>query len=142
MRLYSSTAPEWGEASCFRKAWVSRRVAKRRASCWAVRASRPAAAPAGDLRDLQEEHLAGELDGALALAAAGGYLRPYAARAVLLAPQVVDLLLVEVPLLQRVGRIPQAVGLFERLRYPAFFHGPVFTLCSRSHAPKPLPGPE
>src|SRR5215210_1780152 len=72
----------------------------------------PARDPAGDLGDLQKEHFAGELYGALSFAAPGGDLRPYATRAVFLAPQMVDLLLVEVPLLQRVGRIPQAVGLF------------------------------
>src|SRR5215212_9864207 len=93
-------------------------------------------AVAGDLGDLQKEHLAGELYGALALAAPRGDLRPYTARAVFLAPQVVDLLLIKVPLLQRVGRIPQAVSLLERLRYPTFSHEPVFTLYSRSHAPK------
>src|ERR687889_310293 len=98
-------------------------------------------AVAGDLGDLQKEHLAGELYGALALAAPGGDLRPYTARAVFLAPQMVDLLLVEVSLLQRVGRIPQAVSLLERLRYPTFSHEPVFTLYSRSHAPKTPCGP-
>src|SRR5687767_8069390 len=92
-------------------------------------------AVAGDLGDLQKEHLAGELNGALALAAPGRDLRPYTARAVFLAPQVVDLLLVEVSLLQRVSRIPQAVSLLERLRYPTFSHEPVLTLYSRSHAP-------
>jgi hypothetical protein len=49
---------------------------------------------------------------------------------------MVDLLLVEVSLLQRVGRIPQAVSLLERLRYPTFSHESVLTLYSRSHAPK------
>src|SRR5215212_2241708 len=93
-------------------------------------------AAAGDLRHLQKEHLAGELYRALALAAPRGYLRSYPARAVLLAPQVVDLLLVEIPILQRVGRIAQAVGLLERLGYPAFIHGLVLTPYSTSHAPK------
>src|SRR5215211_6375614 len=93
-------------------------------------------AMAGDLGDLQKEHLAGELYGALALAAPGRDLRPYPARAVFLAPQMVDLLLVEVSLLQRVGRIPQAVSLLERLGYLTFSHEPVLTLYSRSHAPK------
>src|SRR5215210_4452595 len=91
---------------------------------------------ARDLGHLQEKHLARELYGALALAAPGGDLRPYPTRAVLLAPQVVDLLLVEVPVLQRIGSVPQAVSLFERLGYPAFVHGPVSTLYSRSHTPK------
>src|SRR5215213_8122258 len=58
-------------------------------------------AAARDLCHLQKEHLAGELYRALALAAPRGYLRSYPARAVLLAPQVVDLLLVEIPILQR-----------------------------------------
>ncbi len=101
-----------------------------------------AATPAGDLGDLQKEHLAGELDGALPLAAARAYLRTYAARAVLLAPEQVDLLLVKVPLLQGARRVPQPVGLFERLRYPALFHKDVLSLSSRSHAPTPLPGNE
>src|SRR5215213_1903985 len=57
-------------------------------------------AAAGDLRHFQKEHLAGELYRALAFAASGGDLRPYPARAVLLAPEVVDLLLVEVFILQ------------------------------------------
>src|SRR5215213_4425557 len=92
--------------------------------------------PAGDLGDLQKENIAGKLYGALALAAPGGDLCPYPARAVLLAPQMVDLLLVEVALLQRVGRIPQAVSFLERLRYPTFSHEPVLTLYSKSHTPK------
>src|SRR5215216_5215144 len=97
------------------------------AGTWAV---------ARDLGDLQKEHFARELYGALALAAPRGDLRSYTARAVFLTPQVVDLLLIKVPLLQRVGRIPQAVSLLERLRYPTFSHEPVFTLYSSSHAPK------
>src|SRR5829696_5362504 len=93
--------------------------------------------PARYLGDLEEEHLAGELDGALTLAPPRGYLRPDAARAVLLAPQAVDLLLVEIPLGEGVGRVPQPVGLLERLRDLSLFHRSVLTPRSRSHAPYP-----
>src|SRR5215208_1520247 len=99
-----------------------------------------ASAPGGPdryLRDLQKEHLAGELDSALALAPAGGDLRPDAPRAVLLAPQAVDLLLVKISLGQRPRLVPQPVGLLERLRDPSLFHTSVLTPRLRSHAPQP-----
>src|ERR671920_1116231 len=79
-------------------------------------------AAARDLRDLHKEHLAGELQGALTLAASGGDLRAYPARAVLLAPQAVDVLLVIVPLGERRGGITNPVCLIERLRDPLLFH--------------------
>src|SRR5829696_5075969 len=79
-------------------------------------------AAAHDLGDLYKEHLTGELQSALALAASGGDLRAYPACAVLLASQEVDLLLIEVPLGLRARSVAQLVGLFERLRDSFLFH--------------------
>src|SRR5918992_5693340 len=78
--------------------------------------------PARYLRDLEEEHLARELDGALALAPPRGDLRPDSPRTVLLAPQAVDLLLVEIPLGKRLGPVAQPVGFLECLRDPSLSH--------------------
>src|SRR5215210_7380212 len=102
------------------------------AACLLLGGAGPAAAPASGeparyLRDLEEEHLPGELHGALALAPARGDLRPDAPRTVLLASQAVDVLLVEITLGQRPCVVPQPVGLLERLRDPSLFHRLVFT---------------
>jgi hypothetical protein len=93
--------------------------------------------PARYLRDLEEEHLARELEGALALAPPRGDLRPDAPRTVLLAPQAVDVLLVEIPLGERLGPVAQPIGFLERLRDPSLSHRSVLTPRSRSHAPQP-----
>src|SRR5215213_480640 len=94
-----------------------------------------AAAAAHDVRDLHEEHLAGELQGTLALAAPGGNLRAYPARAVLLAPQAVNVLLVEVPLGDRNRGVAHPIGLFERLWDPSLFHIFLAALRSCYYAP-------
>src|SRR3712207_254414 len=75
--------------------------------------------PARYLRDLKEEHLARELDRALALAPPRGDLRPDSPRPVLLAPQAVDVLLVEISLGKGLGAVTQPVGFLECLRDPS-----------------------
>src|SRR3712207_6870992 len=53
--------------------------------------------------------------------------RPYAPRTVLLASQAVDVLLIEIPLGERDGLIPQPVSFLERLRDPSVCHKFVLT---------------